>query len=128
MPGPHGSRYSPLLVRRYDTADNLPESPLAYALCYGCHNRASILADQSFPKHHLHVVDKRTPCSACHESHGISARQAIAAQGAHLINFDSRIAFPSKTTRTGPTYTSKGMMHGLCTLLCHGKDHVNKAY
>jgi hypothetical protein len=52
----------------------------------------------------------------------------MATQGAHLINFDSRIAFPSKTTKTGPIYASKGMMHGSCTLLCHGKDHVNKAY
>jgi hypothetical protein len=127
-PGPHGSRNRPLLVSRYDTADHMPESPLAYALCYNCHLRTSILGNQSFPRHHLHVVDSRTPCSACHDSHGLSARQVMAAQGAHLINFDSRIVFPSKTAKKGPFYMSKGMMHGSCTLLCHGEDHVNRPY
>jgi predicted CXXCH cytochrome family protein len=127
-PGPHGSRNRPLLVSRYDTADNMPESPLAYALCYNCHLRTSILANQSFPKHHLHLTNVKAPCSACHDSHGLSARQVMGTQGAHLINFDSRIAFASKTTKTGPLYASKGMMHGSCTLFCHGKDHVNLSY
>lgn len=126
--GPHGSRNRPLLVRRYDTADNTPESPQAYALCYGCHERNSILGNQSFPLHRLHVVGEKAPCSACHDSHGNSATQVNAANGTHLINFDSRIVQPSRIAGTGPTFTDQGMFRGSCTLLCHNVDHVNFSY
>ena len=46
--GPHGSIYTPILRQRYDTADGNVESYAAYALCYRCHDRNSILANVSF--------------------------------------------------------------------------------
>jgi predicted CXXCH cytochrome family protein len=124
--GPHGSAYRPLLVRNYVVADNTPESQTAYALCYGCHNRSSILADRSFPDHKKHIVDKKTPCSVCHDPHGVSARQAPSQ--VHLMNFDKKVVLPSRSTGKGPSYTSSGTFRGSCTLYCHGKDHVNMKY
>src|SRR5690606_8589485 len=54
--GPHGSIHSPLLAANYTTILPTAESPQAYALCYTCHDRNSILNNQSFAGHNLHVV------------------------------------------------------------------------
>ncbi len=113
--GPHGSPYPPLLARNYTTTDNTPESARAYDLCYSCHNRASILADQTFKFHRKHIVDQRTPCSVCHDAHGVL-------QNPHLINFDRFVVKPTKGGQ-GPTYQSTGLRRGTCTLSCHGKEH-----
>lgn len=125
--GPHGSAYTPLLVRGYATTDFTSESPAAYALCYGCHNRTKIISETGpFKYHKKHIVDKRTPCSACHDPHGVSASQATAAGGTHLINFDRTIVLP--LGGNGPTFTDLGYQRGSCTLLCHSKGHQDKKY
>jgi hypothetical protein len=128
--GPHGSIYEPLLIANYDTDDFQTESPQAYALCYRCHSRASILADQSFPLHSQHVVRGRSPCSACHDAHGISRLQS-GGQSDHtnLINFDISIVQPA-TGGLGPriVYEDLGPRRGSCTLTCHGVVHVNFQY
>ena len=118
--GPHGSRFRPLLARNYTTTDNTGESTQAYDLCYSCHNRASVLGDQSFKEHKKHIVEERTPCSVCHDPHGV-------VQNAHLINFDRFVVKPTKAG-AGPTYTSLGLRRGSCTLLCHGKEHNPETY
>jgi predicted CXXCH cytochrome family protein len=119
--GPHGSDYPYLLTDRYITDDNTPESPSSYALCYKCHSRSSLLdTDISFP-HRLHVVDQKTPCSACHDPHGINAVQGNTLNNSHLINFDLSIV---QTTYTGQFgYRSLGRSRGQCYLMCHGKLH-----
>jgi len=119
--GPHGSRYRPLLVAEYRTADPAAESPFSYALCYRCHNRSSILADESFPTHREHVIDERTACSVCHDPHGV-------AENTHLINFDRSVVGPSPSAGTGPTFNDFGNLHGSCTLSCHGEDHNDRKY
>jgi hypothetical protein len=124
--GPHGSETPGLLVARYDTTDYTNESADAYAACYRCHNRNSILTDQSFKLHKLHIVDKKTPCSACHDPHGISSAQGTRQHNSHLINFDIRIVLKSSTGVR--EYNSKGLRSGTCTLKCHGVDHVNFPY
>ena len=48
--GPHGSSFRPILKERYETADFTPESFENYALCYRCHDRSSILRNDSFRK------------------------------------------------------------------------------
>jgi predicted CXXCH cytochrome family protein len=126
--GPHGSRYSPMLVRNYTTADKTGESPVAYALCYGCHTRTSILGNQSFGEHNGHITTEKAPCSACHDPHGVSSTQVSGASGTHLINFDRDIVKPSTTTKRGPTFVDKGTFRGTCTLNCHGEEHVDRAY
>jgi hypothetical protein len=117
--GPHGSRFEYLLVERYETADFTAESASNYALCYRCHDRSSILGDESFSLHRVHVVDGRSPCSACHTAHGVSGS---ASEHSHLINFDLSIVGGRRQ------FVDRGRFSGSCTLVCHGVDHVNFAY
>ncbi|MCY2925364.1 MAG: hypothetical protein NT031_07985 [Planctomycetota bacterium] len=124
--GPHGSQYTPLLVRQYVTTDFTTESPTVYALCYGCHDRNSIVNDRSFPLHKKHL-DKKAPCSACHTPHGLSAVTSTASTGAHLINFDRKIALAT-SSGAGPSYASTGTRRGTCTLKCHNVTHTNFTY
>ena len=126
--GPHGSNYRPLLVRNYDTDDNTNESPSAYALCYGCHSRTSILGDRSFDEHKKHIEGEDTPCSVCHDPHGISATQGSPAGSTHLINFDRDVVGPSDATGAGPFFEDRGFRRGSCTLRCHGEDHDDEDY
>ncbi len=127
--GVHGSDYPPILLERYETLDFTPESSAAYALCYRCHQRdgfGGILNDASFP-HRVHVVDSRTPCSACHTAHGISSAQGTLMNNSHLINFDTSIVFPDPVTGR-LEYRSEGMFSGSCTLTCHGRPHLDERY
>lgn len=117
--GPHGSRFEFLLADRYDTADFTVESAQAYALCYQCHDRNSILGDESFTFHRRHVVDARTPCSACHAPHGVNGPRS---QHSALINFDLRIVGGRRF------FNDTGRFSGSCTLTCHGVNHVNFTY
>jgi predicted CXXCH cytochrome family protein len=124
--GPHGSIYEPLLVRNYETADFTAESAAAYALCYACHSRDSIIGDESFPLHRRHVVDLRTPCSACHDAHGIYRGQGNAANHGNLINFDLSIVRPAPGRRI--EYQDTGRFSGSCTLTCHNFTHIDFPY
>jgi predicted CXXCH cytochrome family protein len=117
--GPHGSRYPFLLVDRYETADFTTESPAAYALCYRCHDRSSILNNESFPTHERHIVRGRTPCSACHSPHGVNGNPS---EHSHLVNFDLSIVGGERQ------FFDRGFRSGSCTLTCHGVRHVNFSY
>lgn len=125
--GPHGSNTRPLLIATYDMTDNTPESATAYALCYSCHDRSSILANASFPTHSLHVVDKQTPCSVCHDAHGISSAQGTTLHNANLINFNLSVVQPDPVTHK-LEYDSQGAGHGTCYLSCHGAAHSPLSY
>ncbi len=117
--GPHGSRYDFLLLDRYETADFTTETPQAYALCYRCHDRNSILNNESFPFHREHVVRGHTPCSSCHTAHGVDGSRS---QHSHLINFDVSIVQGERL------FVDLGQRAGTCTLTCHGVRHVNFNY
>lgn len=119
--GPHGSQYKPLLALRYDTIDRTSESEAAYALCYKCHDRNSILNDESFKYHKKHVVDQQTPCSVCHDPHGIPSAQGNLANNTHLINFDTKIVTPDPQGRL--QFNDTGRYSGNCNLVCHNKLH-----
>jgi predicted CXXCH cytochrome family protein len=125
--GPHGSRWRFLLEREYSTGDGTQESQNAYDLCYKCHNRNSILGDQSFPSHQKHVTDSRTPCSVCHEPHGVIASAADASSGTHLINFDVSVVTPDPGSGL-LQFEDLGMQQGRCYLTCHGNVHGPKEY
>jgi predicted CXXCH cytochrome family protein len=125
--GPHGSSYAHLLVARYDqNASSITESAAAYALCYKCHSRTSILADASFPLHHTHITDERASCSLCHESHGISATQGNVTNNSNLINFDKRFVTPSSSGIL--RFDKTGVRRGRCYLTCHGENHNPLTY
>lgn len=117
--GPHGSRFPHLLAARYETRDLTAESPESYALCYQCHDRNSILNDESFTFHRTHIVRDRTPCSACHAPHGVDGSPT---EHDHLINFDLSIVGGERL------YQDTGRFSGSCTLTCHGVRHVNLHY
>ncbi|GAB4321318.1 MAG: cytochrome c3 family protein [Candidatus Sumerlaeia bacterium] len=125
--GPHGSNYEFMLKDQYQTGSSVSESPTAYALCYRCHSRTSILGNQSFDEHRRHIVNKRTPCSVCHDAHGIDFGQGNAVNNAHLVNFDVSVVQPDP--RTGRLeYISTGPRSGQCYLRCHGENHSPERY
>ena len=125
--GPHGSVWPPILRERYDTLDNSMESFQTYALCYRCHNRDSILANQSFKKHQTHVVNDMAPCSVCHDAHGSRSDGGLTGDHTHLINFDARAVLPV-SGQTYPLYKDNGNGTGSCTLVCHGHVHNPSSY
>ena len=124
--GPHGSNNRHLLERNYATQDNTIESSTAYALCYKCHNSSSILSDQSFKEHKKHIQGEKTPCSACHDPHGISSTQGNPTNNSHLINFDTTIVQPDSQGRF--FFEDQGIFKGRCYLTCHGKRHEPLSY
>ena len=132
--GVHGSSFDPLLVARYDTTNQLPESADAYALCYKCHDRNSILANETFAYHGLHVAGnpasanrRYASCSACHDAHGIASGMGNATNNSHLINFDVKLVKPS-TLNGRLEFRDTGTRSGTCNLSCHNHDHVDATY
>ncbi len=117
--GPHGSIYRPILERNLALTDFQPESPVTYALCYKCHDRNVVLSSRSFPPHRSHVVNDKAACTTCHDSHGV-------ANAPHLINFNT--TYVTNGSLGAVSYTATGLMHGTCTLSCHGYDHKNTTY
>ncbi len=127
--GPHGSLFEPLLVRNYDSDDFTIESAQAYSLCYGCHSRDSILGDASFPLHRRHIVDLRTPCSVCHDAHGVYRAQGNTVNHSSLINFDLSVVSRAMTPGGGRLeHIDTGRFAGNCTLTCHGTTQIQFPY
>ncbi|UCC30150.1 MAG: hypothetical protein JSU86_18370 [Phycisphaerales bacterium] len=125
--GPHGSINSFLLERNYTVVDDTPESQYDYAMCYKCHRRPSILNDESFNKHKRHIQDNNTPCSVCHDPHGVSELGPPTSDYTHLINFDTTVVFPEPETGR-LEFQDFGTYQGSCTLRCHGHDHRDRNY
>lgn len=125
--GPHGSNFRGLLVLHYEMDDGRPESEFAYALCYKCHERSSILNNESFPYHALHIVGNRserqpgTSCYTCHDSHGSAANPS-------LLRFNEDVVRAASDGKL--EYKAEGVAarHGSCTLSCHGVEHKDKRY
>ncbi len=116
--GPHGSSHRWILKENYTVTDEWPEFPFTYALCYTCHDRDSILNNDSFPLHYKHVVLEQAPCSACHDAHGSS--------NTHLINFRSDLVTPNGNGDL--SFQDDGDLKGTCNLHCHGKPHIDRKY
>ncbi len=119
--GPHGSNYPGLLVLSYQMDDERSESAQAYALCYKCHDRVSILSNESFQYHSLHIEGQLggqngTSCFTCHDAHGSS-------QYPYLIKFNEDVV--SKNADGKLKYEAQGYSarHGACYLNCHGVEH-----
>jgi predicted CXXCH cytochrome family protein len=129
--GPHGSVWPFLLEQEYSTSDGTFESFDSYAMCYKCHDRNVVLGDRSFPTHRTHVVDDTTPCSVCHDPHGISATQGNFTNNTHLINFDVSIVepVPEPSVNAGRLmFEDLGANRGRCYVACHGMVHDGVEY
>lgn len=119
---PHGSRHRYLLRREYQTGEFVSESATAYALCYECHDRQSILANESFPGHRAHIVDQRASCATCHNAHGIDPAGGNAVNNANLMDFDLSVVAPNSGNGQLEFISTPGL-DDTCTLRCHGHDH-----
>lgn len=125
--GPHGSRFRGLLKYNYQQEDGRAESDYAYALCYQCHDRSSILNNESFAFHLQHIQGNRasgqagTSCMTCHDAHGSSSSP-------YLIRFNEIVVRPNAEYKL--TYEQVGVSarHGKCSLNCHGVEHKERAY
>jgi hypothetical protein len=128
--GPHGSKFTHILERRYEFSQaaqpgqpvmNLfpnPDLSVAgpYALCGKCHNLTTILANTSFSQHSLHI-NAGFSCSACHTAHGMGSLSATVS-GERLVNFDANVVAPN-----GATPISYSRAKNSCNLVCHGQVH-----
>jgi predicted CXXCH cytochrome family protein len=129
--GPHGSRWSHILERRYEynhatapgqTLTNLfptPDTSVAgpYALCGKCHDLPNqVLKDTSWTNHSAHINDGFS-CATCHTSHGMGATNANFS-GERMVNFDLNIVAPN----TGLPI-SYNRAANTCVLVCHGVAH-----
>jgi predicted CXXCH cytochrome family protein len=127
--GPHGSIFTPILERELILKEGSTESFGNYALCYKCHDRNSILGDQSFRAtnstgqdrgHRFHIVDQKAACCTCHDAHGVATQ-------ARLINFD--LGSVTNSISNGRLeFVGAGPSSGNCSLTCHGVDHAATAY
>jgi predicted CXXCH cytochrome family protein len=124
--GPHGSIFNNILKFQYVKTDYTIESSSNYALCYSCHSRASILADESFKYHYKHIVTERTPCNVCHDAHGISGSQGNSINNSNLINFQNTIV--TNSSSGSRRFVDDGLYKGNCSLTCHGKNHDQASY
>ncbi len=139
--GPHGSSYAPILTERYETGDGTTESYEVYALCYGCHERTSILGDASFRRKtggktasgggHSGHLSARASCAACHDPHGVlvpvGGPQGGTGDHTSLINFDVRTVQPLPGSAY-PVFVRTGLFSGSCSLVCHGVTHTGWSY
>lgn len=123
--GPHGSIYPSILGWRFETGQ-WAENAQVYALCYRCHLRSSILGDDSFGEHRLHVVSERASCNMCHDPHGVRPDGGTTGDHTHLINFDLSVVQPNSNGVL--EFRDTGVFHGTCSLRCHGENHSNEGY
>lgn len=128
--GPHGSKFTHILERRYElsqtavrgqTITNLfPNPDLSpagpYALCAKCHNLSIILSNSSFTEHARHINDGFS-CSVCHTAHGMGAQSATIS-GERLVNFDVSVV-----AQNGSAPITYNRATNTCTLTCHGHSH-----
>ena len=128
--GPHGSKFSHILERRYEFSvaavpgglmNNLFPNPDMtvngpYALCGKCHDLQPLMANTTFSEHARHINDGFS-CSACHTAHGMST-QTENATGERMVSFDLNVV-----AANGALSISYDRALNSCTLTCHNHTH-----
>ena len=129
--GPHGSKWTHILERRYEFSQapapgqlitNLfPNPDLSvngpYGMCGKCHDLANqIMKNTGWTQHYLHINAGFT-CSACHTAHGMGGTNANIS-GERLVNFDVNVVAPN-----GPSPITYSRAANSCTLTCHQTAH-----
>jgi len=129
--GPHGSRWTHILERRYEfnqttmpggVINNLFPNPNLsvngpYGLCAKCHDLTNqIMQNTSWNQHSSHINSGFT-CSTCHTAHGMGATSG-AISGERLVNFDVNVV-----AQNGSNPISYNRSANSCVLVCHQAAH-----
>jgi predicted CXXCH cytochrome family protein len=129
--GPHGSKWTHILERRYEFSQavvpgqlitNLFQNPDLsvngpYALCGKCHNLSNIMTNVSFSQHQSHIAAGFS-CSVCHTAHGVAGVNPNIS-GQRLVNFDVNVV-----AQNGATPISYNRGTNTCALTCHNAVHL----
>src|SRR5208337_2807640 len=108
--GPHGSKFTHILERRYEFSQapapgqlisNLfPNPDLTvngpYGLCGKCHDLPNQIAKNTSWSQHGSHIDAGFTCSTCHTAHGMSATSGTIS-GERLVNFDQNVVAQNGT-------------------------------
>lgn len=130
--GPHGSKWTHLLERRYEFSQapapgqlitNLfPNPDLSvngpYAMCGKCHDLTMVEGTSSWISHGSHINAGFT-CSTCHAPHGTTAGTANVT-GERMVNFDVNVV-----GQNGTTAISYNRSSNTCALVCHNEAHFS---
>ena len=129
--GPHGSKWTHILERRYEFSQaplpgqlitNLfPNPDLSavgpYGLCAKCHDLPNqIIQNTSWTQHSTHINAGFT-CSTCHTAHGMGAPSGTIS-GQRLINFDMNVV-----ASNGGLPVAFNRSANTCVLVCHAVAH-----
>ena len=128
--GPHGSKWTHILERRYEFSQAAaPGQPITnlfptpdltingpFALCAKCHDLNSVVANVSFKEHARHIKDGFS-CSVCHAAHGVASGSGTIS-GERLVNFDLNVVAASNGAPI-----SYDRSKSSCTLMCHNHAH-----
>jgi predicted CXXCH cytochrome family protein len=129
--GPHGSKWTHILERRYEFSQaatpggaisNLFPSPDLsaagpYALCGKCHSLTNqIMQNTSWNQHSNHINAGFT-CSTCHTAHGMGATSGTIT-GERLVNFDANVV---GSNAGAPIAYNR--ITNTCVMVCHQTAH-----
>jgi predicted CXXCH cytochrome family protein len=128
--GPHGSKWTHILERRYELSmtpgpgqrvTNLfPNPDLSvngpYGLCGKCHDLSIVSSAASWNQHAMHI-SAGFSCSTCHTPHGMTAGSTNVT-GERMISFDLKVAAPNGGM---PVSYTRGA--NTCALVCHDAAH-----
>jgi hypothetical protein len=130
--GPHGSKWTHILERRYEFSQAVtPGGPVTtlyrtpdlgvngpYGLCAKCHDLAGSImsASGSWTEHSPHINAGFT-CSTCHTAHGMGATSGTIS-GERLVNFDVNVV-----GQNSGAAISYNRSTNTCTLTCHQVAH-----
>jgi predicted CXXCH cytochrome family protein len=129
--GPHGSKWTHILERRYEFSQtaapgqlisNLFPSPDLsvngpYGLCGKCHDLSNQIVKNTSWNLHSNHVNAGFSCSTCHTAHGMGATSGTIS-GERLINFDMNVV-----ASNGGLPISYNRAANTCVLVCHQVAH-----
>ena len=128
--GPHGSKWTHILERRYEFNQTIAPGQLVttlfrnpdlsvngpYAMCGKCHSLSNIMTNASFTQHQSHINAGFT-CSTCHTAHGMGGTNPNVS-GQRLVNFDVNVV-----GQNGAAPISYNRATNTCVLACHETAH-----
>ena len=129
--GPHGSKWTHLLERRYEFSQAPgPGQPITnlfpnpdfsingpYAMCAKCHDLQTQVDNNTSWAQHSEHINSGFSCSVCHTGHGLTAGTANVT-GERLVNFDVKVVAPN-----GSLPISYNRSSNTCALVCHSVAH-----